>query len=276
MKKILYLIPVIASLAFADTGSRSPRIISISPAATEILFGLGLDDNIIGDTTYCNYPPAAKTKEKVGSFSQPNIEKIVSLKPDVIFATGLEQARVVDQLKKLKIPVYVSDPSNLNDLYLSIKEIGKRTGREEEAEIMVSAMQSRIEDVRKKAESMHPLKKPKVFIEIWNSPLMTAGKGSFVDELITIAGGENVAYDTLRPYGYFSAEQVIKRDPDCIIMGYMDRRKALDAVGGRLGWSGINAVKNGRVYNDINPDVILRPGPRLAEGLEEIFKRLYQ
>ena len=103
---------------------------------------------------------------------------------------------------------------------------------------------------------------------------MTAGKGSFVDEIIYMAGGINVAHDLPRPYSYISAEEVIKNNPDCIIMGYM-KRGADTAINKRMGWDKVSAVSGGKVYNDINSDLFLRPGPRLAEGLEEIYKRLY-
>jgi iron complex transport system substrate-binding protein len=104
---------------------------------------------------------------------------------------------------------------------------------------------------------------------------VTAGRGSFIDELITLAGGTNITYDTKRAYSYFSPEQVIKRNPDCIILAYMSNEKPLKIIGERLGWKDISAVKHNRIYNDINPDLILRPGPRLIEGLKELHKKLY-
>lgn len=277
MKKFVLIINLILLFNCHSQSSeiKKQRIISIAPTITEILFGLGLDDEIIGVTTFCNYPPKALTKEKVGTFSQPNIEKILSLKPDIIFATGLEQASVVEKLKQLKLNVFVSDPSNLQEVFTSILKIGKMTFREKESEVLVKQMKIKIEQVKTKVKTIPQDKRPKVFVEIWNDPLMTAGKGSFVDELIGLAGGINIAYDTPRPYSYFSAEQVIKRNPDCIILGYMEKRNAPNSVKNRLGWKEINAVRNNRIYNDINSDIIFRSGPRLAEGLEEIHKRLY-
>jgi len=118
-------------------------------------------------------------------------------------------------------------------------------------------------------------KKPKVFIEVWHDPLITAGKGSFVDELITLAGGRNIAYDTRRPYSIFSWEEVISRNPDCIILTYMEKEKPAKIMDSRLGGKEILAVKNNRVYADINPDILIRPGPRVVEGIEEIYTRLY-
>lgn len=254
---------------------KKQRIISLAPSTTEILFSLGLDDEIVGVTTFCNYPVKALAKEKIGTFSQPDIEKILSLKPDLIFATGLEQASTVEKLKQLELKVYVSDPSNIEELFNSIIEIGRLVFREKEASDLISQMKIKIAQIRIKSKSIPQDKRPKVFIEIWNDPLMTAGEGSFVDELISLAGGINIAYDVPRAYSYFSPEQVIKRNPDCIILGYMGKDKGQDIIGNRLGWKKIKAVKNNHIYNDINPDLFLRPGPRLVEGLEKIHKKLY-
>jgi iron complex transport system substrate-binding protein len=115
----------------------------------------------------------------------------------------------------------------------------------------------------------------KVFVEIWHEPLMTAGKGSFIDELITMAGGINVAHNVVRPFCNYSAEKVISLDPECIIMTYMDKETPLKLLESRFGWGQIKAVKDKRVFNDIDPDILLRPGPRITDGLKEIFKRLY-
>ena len=112
---------IIPQASFAD----GPRIISLAPSTTEIVCAIGLEDNLVAVSTYCDYPPDVKNKEKAGSFSEPNLEKILSLKPDLILATGLEQAQAVEKLKKLNLPVIVSDPKNFRELYASILEIGK-------------------------------------------------------------------------------------------------------------------------------------------------------
>jgi len=252
------------------------RLVSLAPSTTEILFALGLDEEIVGVSSFCDYPAKARAKEKVGSFSRPNIEKIISLKPDVVFCTGLEQAPVVHDLKQLNINVVVSDPANLEELFASIKKIGASCGHEKEADELVSEMKAKIQSVAEKSALIPDDKRPAVFVEYWNNPLMTAGPGSFIDELIGLAGGRNIAYDTRQPYSHFSPELVVKRDPDCIILAYMVNDEPVREVKKRLGWGNIKAVKNNRVYADINPDLILRPGPRLTEGLAEIHKRLYE
>lgn len=276
MKKILLIVILLflGTVSFAAPDTK-PRYISLAPSTTEILFALGLDEEIAAVSSFCNYPLKTQNKEKVGTFSQPNIEKIVFLKPDYIFCTGLEQAPVVLELKRLKLKVYVADPLNLKELFGSIRDIGKLTGKEKEAGGLIKDMQSQIEEIDLKVKLIPKEKRWKVFLEIWHDPLMTAGKGSFIDELLTSAGGINIADDTKRAYTIFSLEEVIKRNPDCIIFAYMDREKSLKLIGRRLGWRQISAVKNNRLYNDINPDILLRPGPRVVEGIKEIYRRLY-
>ena len=220
-------------------------------------------------------PAAADAIEKVGTFSQPNIEKIISLKPDIIFCAGLEQAPAIEKLRQLGLKVHVSDPSNFSELFDSIESIGRLTARDNEAAGLIKKMKDQIESVRSAAgASARAANRPKIFVEIWHSPLMTAGIGSFLDELITLAGGVNIAHDTPRPYSRFSAEKVIRLDPDLIILAYMDKEKSVKSIERRFGWGGISAVKDHRVYDDIDPDLYLRPGPRLVEGLKEIRKKV--
>ncbi len=279
--KVLLLFLMVGGILFffppnaCASGARASRIISLAPALTEILFGLSLEDNIIGVTTLCNYPPQASTKDKIGTFSQPNIEKILMLKPDIIFATGLEQAPYVEKMRNLGLQVYVSDPATFEELFASIEAIGALTYREEEAKIMVQRMRAEIEKVQQRVQEVPQEQRPRVFIEVWNKPLLTAGRNSFVDELISLAGGVNIAHDVLKPYISFSPEEVIKRDPEYIILGYMNGEPAEGFIEERLGWENVDAVKHKRIYGDIPSDLLLRPGPRLIDGLKAIHQKLY-
>jgi len=281
MKKIILTIDMIFALIFLHPGALSAsdagslRVVSLAPATTEILFALGLDREIVGVTTFCKYPPKALAKEKVGTFSHPSIEKIISLKPDIIFCTGLEQNDVVAKLKQLNLNICISDPSNFEELFASILKIGSLVNRDKEAAGLVSAMRHSIDEIRSKTANVSNDKKPRVFVEIWNDPLTTAGKGSFVDELISLAGGTNIAGDVNKPYFYFNPEEVVRRDPDYIILAYMDNKDSLKMFGKRIGWNSVSAIKNNRVYGDIDPDLLLKPGPRLVDGLREVHKRLY-
>lgn len=259
----------------AGAANASSRYISLAPSTTEILFALGLDNEIVGVSSYCNYPQQVKDKVKIGDFSSPNIERIISLKPDYIFCTGLEQAQVIAQLRELDFKVYVADPSTFQELFKSINDIGELTGKIQESAILVKEMQGQIDKITSEVKLIPEDKRIKVFIEIWHEPLMTAGKGSFVDELITLAGGVNIAHETLRPYSNYSAEKVISFNPQCIIMAYMDKEPPLKLISQRFGWDKIDAVKNQRVFNDISPDILLRPGPRITLGLNKLYEKLY-
>ncbi len=263
----------------AQEKAQSPglRIISCAPSITEILYALGLDKEVVGVSQHCNYPPGVASKVKIGTFSRPNIEKIIDLRPDIIFLTGLEQDAVASQIKSLGSKTVTIYPKGVEDLYRDIKKIGALTGTGGAADSLVNNMKQRIESVRQKVLVLPADSRKRILFEIMDDPLIVAGKDSFVGQLGTIAGGVNIAYDTDRDYTRFSPELIIKRNPDCIILGYMFKAKGVvKKIQKRLGWSGINAVKAGAIFNDINPDILLRPGPRAPQAIEEIYKRLYE
>jgi iron complex transport system substrate-binding protein len=277
MLKAIVIVLILLALPLSIVSAKDvSRYISLAPATTEILFSLGLNENIVGVSSYCNYPLEAREKDKFGTFSDPNIEKIVSVKPDMVFATGLEQTQTVIRLKRLGVKVFVSDPKDVEGLFDSIIQIGQITGKEKESKALVENMRLRIEAIKGKLKSVAKDKRPRVFIEIWHDPLMTAGPGSIVHEILILAGGENIAYDAPKAYSRFSSEVIIKRNPEVLILGYMSKVNTQELVSKRLGWQGIDAVRNKRIISDIDPDLILRPGPRIVQGLEEIHRHLYE
>ena len=279
-RSIVYIL--ILSVILAGCGSperdqaSSLRLISAAPSVTEILFALDLEEEVVGVTTHCNYPSEAQDKTKIGTFSYPNMERIMELKPDIVFTTGLEQAPLREKLNKLDITTVTIYPKTVEELYESIIHIGELTLRLREAQIIVKEMKKKVKRIEEKVSRIPADSRKKVLIEMMDDPLIVASSNSFVGELGAIAGGENIAYDTDRAYSKFSPELVVKRNPDCIILGYMFKNNdAIKRVQKRLGWSSINAVKTGSVFNDINPDILLRPGPRVQEAIEEIYNRLY-
>ncbi|MFH1379531.1 MAG: cobalamin-binding protein [bacterium] len=251
------------------------RYISLAPANTEILFRLGLQDKLVGVTDFCNYPKEAEQIPSVGSFSSPSIEKIVSLKPDIIFTTGLEQAIIVENLRKLNLNVYICQPTNMEELFMSIEEIGKLTKNSAQAKRLIDSMKKEIAIVQAKLKKIPLNKRKKVFVEIWHAPLMTAGKGSFIDELIVLTGGINIAHNTPRPYSYFSAEKVVEYNPDYILLAHTECFNA-ENIKNRVGWKDITAVKEGNLIVEIDPDMFLRAGPRLVDALKQIHNRIYE
>jgi len=245
-------------------------IVSIAPSNTEILFALGLGDRVIGVTEACDYPPDAKSKPKVGQVEM-NIEKIVEMSPDLVVAVASMQLPVIETVSRLGIPVLALDPKTLPDVLDSITLVGKATGTEEAASLLVQRLGKQIQDIQSKAaKAVAGEVRPRVFVEIWDDPLMTAGPGTFIDELIRVAGGENIAGDAGMEWPEFSVEVVVERDPDVIVTVWKDA----DDVRMRPAWEGISAVKTGRIHR-VNPDILTRPGPRLVEGLLEILEIIH-
>jgi len=248
------------------------RIISLAPGNTEILFSLGLDEEIIGVTDYCDWPEKAKTKEKIGGFATPNIEKIVSLGPDIVLATGGVQEKAVLALEELGIKAFVLEAETIDDLLARIKDVGKLLGKSEEAENLVNSLKKRIEAAKNKIGKIPEAQRPKVFIEVWSDPLMTTGKESFVHNVVELAGGKNI-FEIKGKFQTINAEAVIEANPEVILVSIHGETN-IDELYKRPGWQMIKAVKQKRVYQ-VNPDAISRPGPRLVDALEEVAKILY-
>lgn len=248
------------------------RIVSLAPSNTEVLYALGLGARVVGVTEFCNYPPEAKEKPKIGGFSKIDLERVVGLNPDLVLATNIHAKSVVPELEKRGITVVVAEPKNVNDVLAKITFIGKLTGASENAAKVTAQMQARIDAVTSKVATVKT--KPRVFYEIDKS-LYTPGPGSFIDDMITKAGGINIAADAKGSYVQLTPEAIIAKDPEVILLGDMLFGESPESVRARPGWANISAVKNGRIVPIPNEDVISRPGPRVVEGLELIARALY-
>jgi iron complex transport system substrate-binding protein len=251
--------------------SEAQRIVSLAPNHTEILYALGLGDRVVGVTEYCNYPPEATAKPKVGDFITIDLEQVVGLEPDLVLATTMHMAETVPALQERGITVFVLDPQSVVAVLESIQKIGQLTGRGDEAEALVADMQARIDAVQQKVQDAA---RPKVFWEL-GPELFTAGPGSFVDDLITVAGGENVAADADSPWPQLSVEAIVLRDPDVIVLADHNYGQTAEMVKERPGWEDIRAVKEGNIIEITDDDIVSRPGPRLVEGLEFLAKAFH-
>lgn len=249
------------------------RIISGAPSNTEILFALGLGDKVVGVDANSDYPEQAKTITKIGDGISPqttNFEQIVALKPDIFFAIK-GQEKIVAELDRLGIPAYIVDSPTIEDIIKDINAIGALTGAEKKAAEVTGDMQKRIDAVAAKVKDLPDDQRPLVFYEVWNEPLMTAGPGTFVDSLITLAGGRNVAADAkVGSWPEYSLETLIKKDPAVIITTFGDAA----SVKARPGWAGIKAVKEGRILL-VDPNIVVRPGPRIVSGLEQFAAAIH-
>lgn len=247
------------------------RIISLAPSNTEILFALGLNKEIVGVTEFCDYPSEAKKKEKIGGFINPNLEKIYSLKPDLVLGVRGNPIDLFMNLKRLKINTLAFDPKNLDDLFNLILTIGKVVDKRDEAKNLVK----NLNDMRMKiAEEARKLNKRRVYLEIWNSPYMSVGKNTYLNELIEEVGGINIASKAIGDWPILSQEFIVNENPEVIIIAYMGQ--TIDDVIKRPGWENIDAVKNRRVYILENQDLIFRLGPRIIDGMEELFRLIHK
>jgi iron complex transport system substrate-binding protein len=249
------------------------RIVSLAPNATEILFAVGAGDRVIGVTEYCNFPPEARKIEKVGSFSFLNIERILSLAPDLVLISSHEQERFIKTLDELEIPVYVCFPRNFQELFRTIHSIGRVTGSPVRARALADSLGAELDRLKGEVEwAFSSEERLKVYMEISSRPLMTAGDHSFIGTMIDVAGGRNIGHDLPRDYAVINSEVVISRNPEVIfIFHYSSTRENLLE---RLGWDRIDAVKADMIFDDLDEDVVHRPGPRSVRGAREMFERL--
>jgi len=254
---IMVLLLVVSGRAYA-----APRIISLAPNTTEILFKLGLGGSIIGLDDFSDYPEEVNNIERLGTFNNPNMERIILLRPDYILVnSGFETSRE-EYLKSLGVRIIKISPKTMEGLYGDILMLGSVFGKEKDAESIIKEMKSRISGIPYPGNSAAP----KVFVQLFDDPLVTVS--SFISDIIRLAGGENIAMDIEDDAGIFSCEALIARNPDVIL--------AAGFSGNTCNFKSINAVKNKRVYSGLNPDLLLRPGPRSAEAVEMLNRVFYE
>jgi len=246
------------------------RIVSLAPNITEILFGLGLDEEIVGVSIHCNFPEKARSKVRVGSYLSPDLEKIISLKPDLVIATGAGNTRdTVERLQKLGLPTYVIFPKNFYDILRSIRHLGQVNNREKEALRIIQGMEKRSQRV---IEITKGLPRPKVFVQIGDAPIIAIGRGSFADDLIRLAGGENIAGKEKEMYPQLGIEEILRRAPEVILISSMNPKAEYHKIFPEWArWKIIPAVRDGRIHL-IDSDLIDRPSPRIVDGLEEMAR----
>jgi iron complex transport system substrate-binding protein len=260
------------------------RIVSIAPSATEILFAIGAGDRIIADTTYCDYPPAAAKLPKIGGYSNPDVEKILALSPDLVLGARGNPVELINQLHALKLTVAAIDADgSLEQVFESIRLIGRIAGERQQATDLVKTLEARQMAVVKKMADLDDAMRPRVLFVFVPGDLFSAGKGSFIDEIIRLGGGENIAAKSKSAWPQLSMETVIADDPQVILVlpGSMgDKHKPMsdaDAVARFRAlprWKTISAVKNGRIHV-LEDDAMTLPGPRLLDGLEETAKAIH-
>ncbi|MGH9846766.1 MAG: ABC transporter substrate-binding protein [Blastocatellia bacterium] len=248
------------------------RVVSLAPNLTEILFAFGLGDRIAGVTSYCDFPEAAKSKEKLGDTLHPNLERIITLKPDLVLITTSSQLeQITRRLDQLSIPVYVTNPRDVREIIASIRALGEVTGATAKADEIAGEMERRVNLVR---ERVRPLPELRVFYVLQTGPLITAGRNTFINDLINLAGGVSISGQETADYPQFSRETVVARKPEVIVVPSSHGTDLVKEDDLRRDFATTPAVRAGRVVR-VNPDWVDRPGPRIVEGLEQLAQGLH-
>ena len=261
------------------------RIISIAPSVTPILFEIGVGDKVVGLTDYDDAPYdfsawfAAGNMTSVGGYSTPNLETIISLQPDIIFSTDINDV-MISNMRDLGLNVIVIGPSSIDEIYQTIKLIGKATGAENNADVLVNRLTNQINNVVATINAANIVEKPTVYYEIWCSSAgyMTIGSNAWLADVIDKAGGVNLFNQVTQAYPTTSSEVIITNNPDVILlptnMGEVTSYGSVDEVKARPGWNTINAVKTNRIYV-LDETLLTQPGLRVAEQVQTIASCLY-
>ncbi len=244
-----------------------PRVVSLVPSVTEVVYALGVEKALVGNTNQCDFPEPARAGYKVGDFMTPDLERIIALKPTLVFLTLPIHQQLLVRLGELRIPTYVSRPTDIPAVFREIDSVGTLLGRPARAESLVASMRARLDALPAFADT------PRLYVEISGTPLMTAGGGTFINELVARAGGRNVFESALQEYPVIDAEAVLKADPQVILLLHPDM--CAQDVWQRVGWQRISAVMDGRVYDDLDEDLFFRPGPRIVEGVLLLARLLH-
>ncbi|NSW75707.1 MAG: cobalamin-binding protein [Candidatus Atribacteria bacterium] len=249
------------------------RIISLSPANTEIIFALGLGDRLIGVTSYCNYPKEAQTKEKVGNVTEIDLERVVRLEPDLVLAGSLTPREVVDKLEELGIRVFVLDAHTIEEVFEDIGKVAILAGIENEGEEFVKILRDELTQITQKVIMLPAEQKPRLLHVIWHDPIWTAGRNTFIDEFIRLGGGVNVVSD-LEGYITLSLEELLRRNPDVITVVSAHGSEAIsyDFLLSDERLQAVRAIQERKVFL-VDSDLVSRPGPRVVEALA-VFARI--
>ena len=277
--KIKHISPFVRHLSFAicyllfasTVFAESPkRIITLAPSMTEIVFAAGLGDNIVGVTSYCDYPEEALSKPKIGGMSNPSLEAVVLLKPDIVIMTTNGNSKEFEmRLRAMKIKTYVFESRTIVQLPDGIRHLGKAIDEQERFDLLASDIENRLNELRARKQATSK----KVLFMIWPEPLMVAGPGTAIDDAIDLLGAINIAEDTNIQYPKYSIEEIVRRSPDIIFIGKatgMDMQGTSSGLLSRLSY--MPAVKNNKVY--FVSDNLYRLGPRVIPGIEELAQYL--
>ncbi len=239
------------------------RVISLAPNITEMIYLLGAEDKLVAVTEACTYPIAAQKKASTGPFGNPSIEKIAALEPDLVLYVDVKDPDFAKKIKTLNIPILQISILNFADLQWQLLKIGALLGKKGKAQGQVNMWQQSLRAAKERSDSKRPIR---VYFEFWQDPPISVGGKSFIDEIIKLAGGVNILVSENKSYVKPNEESIIAMDPEVIVIG----RMATGNIEFPAYWKNITAVKRGLIVSNIDPDLLLRPGPRVFEGLKRL------
>lgn len=278
---LLPLIPISAqdkvfkdALGFITKMESTPkRIISLAPNITEILFALDLGDNVVGVTRFCDYPPEATRIEKIGGLVDPNLEKIISLNPDLIIGFRGNSIRLIEKMQEFNLPVFALETgTTINSVFAVIETVAQITWVEERAAKLLQPLKLQHQNIISALDRVNNI--PKVFVFLHGVGLWTCGKNSFMDDLLNKAKGKNIAGNIKKKWLRFSQEQLIAENPNFIIIlskSKEDFLKAKKSISKGVYLKTLQAVEQGEVYF-LDENLVTRPGPRIIEALNNLAR----
>ena len=272
---------VAAAMPAAGCGSASERaaaaaperIVSLAPSLTEILCAIGAGDRLVGRSSACDFPPEIVARVPVaGDFGRPSLERLLALRPTLVLSVDLEDNTLPESLQRIGVRLEIVPCRTLDDVPRAIRRVGALAGRPEAAEALAAAMERGIAERRAEVADGAA---PTVYVELWHDPILTVGATSYISEVIRLAGGRNLGDVVMREYFEPSPEWVLQADPDIVLCpGMGEAHDVIRRMAERPGWSGLRALRAGRVIAEVPADLLLRPGPRLLEAVDALSAAL--
>ena len=251
-----------------------PTIVSLAPSLTEMVFAIGAGNQLVGRTSACDWPAAAAKVPVVGSFGRPSLEVLAAIHPDLVVDVDLADEEMGKKISALGIHQESIACKSPDDIPAALRKLGKLTGHIREADSLALSISEGLAVFKKEAQNQK--NKKSVYLEIWDDPFWTGGKGSYTSALIAYAGGKNIGDVVNKDYFEISQEWVIEKSPEVIACMYMAKESsAVDNVMNRPGWNSIAAVQHHQVYDRFDNNLFLRPGPRVLEGIAQLHRMIY-
>ena len=249
------------------------RVVSLAPSVTEDLFAIGAGDQIVGVTDACDYPPRAQQKPRVGQYSTPDLERIIASRPDLVVVSFGNERTLINTLEKRGLTVYVAHPASVEAILGNLAALGTATGREAGAKSAVGRLRARLAAVASEVVSQPAV--PTLLL-VGDDPIYTVGRTSFIADALARAGGKNVVNDLSEPFPKLDPEQVLVRDPHAILFPLhgTEAEAAVERLKARSGFRETIAVRKGAVHL-LPADPVLRPGPRIVDGIEQMARLLH-